>query len=111
MLNKLTNKGESIMDNQIIETQLRYELARKKITIEKKCIYNKETFSWNLNWYGKIYIGNSIAQIVDQLPLIKKYKKDISELSGTDENDTIGLYNQMIVDNKIHKENYIKERA
>ena len=98
------------MNNQIIEEKLRHELARKKINIEKKCKYNKETMAWTLRWYGEVYIGSCVRQVINQLPLIKKYKKDISELSGTDENDTIGLYNQMIVDNKIHKENYIKER-
>ena len=49
----------------------------------------------------------TINAVKNSATSLKRYKKDISELSGTDENDTIGLYNQMIVDNKVHKENYI----
>lgn len=89
------------MDNKIIEQQLRYELARKKIVIEKKCLLDSDTMTWSLNWYGKNYRANSLVEILNQLPLIKGYKKDISELSGLDENDTVAKYNQMIVDNNL----------
>jgi hypothetical protein len=111
LIKKNNNKGERTMNNQIIEEKLRHELARKKINIEKKCEYNKETMAWTLKWYGEVYIGSCVKQVIDQLPLIKKYKKDISEVSGTDENDTFGLYSQMIVDNKLRSEIYLKERA
>ena len=98
------------MNNQIIEEKLRHELARKKINIEKKCEYNKETMAWTLRWYGEVYTGSCLIQLIDQLPLIKKYKKNISEVSGLDENDTLGQYDQAIVDNRLAAADRMRDR-
>jgi len=105
-------KGEKKMNiaNKITEENLRYELARKKINIQKKCEYNRETITWTLKWYKEVYTNSSIVQLIDQLPLIKKYKKKISEVSGLDENDTLGQYSQAIVDNRLACADRMRDR-
>ena len=56
----------------IVEQQIRRELAMTNVVVESKIKFDNNFF---INWYGKTYIGETIDDVLRQIPKIKELKK------------------------------------
>ena len=56
----------------IVEQQIRRELAMTNVVVESKIKFDNNFF---IDWYGKTYIGETIDDVLRQIPKIKELKK------------------------------------
>ena len=75
---KLFVKGESVMETKmdpILEEKFRQELAMKNSVIGNKIQLHQIYNNYFIKWYGKLYVGETKDEVLNQIPTIKELKK------------------------------------
>jgi|TARA_R100000049_G_C1869727_1_gene29977 hypothetical protein len=61
--------------NQILEEKFRRELAMKNSVIGNKIQLHQIYNNFFITWYGKLYVGETKDEVLNQIPTIKELKK------------------------------------